>query len=131
METHLRFFVNNMAEMKVLSHEADSLSGELRTRVNAQKRRLTEGATGIVADLDPRSELDLRVSVFSLFGMMNWLYHWYRPHRDVPVERLAEDMSRLFLHGYLQGAAGLPASVRDAAPGGPGPSLWGPGSGEE
>jgi AcrR family transcriptional regulator len=126
IENHLRFFVNNMPEMKVLTHEADSLTGEFRVRVNAMKRRLTEMVTEILTELRPASDLDLRVSTFALFGMMNWLYNWYRPDRDVPVERLADEISRLFLGGFLQEGGGvLPAGVREAAPGDSRPSVWG------
>lgn len=125
IENHLRFFVNNMAEMKVLSHEADSLTGELRDRVNAKKRRLSETAMEILRELKPQSEIDLRVATFALFGMMNWLYNWYRPGRDVPVEQLAEEMSRLFLGGFLQDGATLPEGARLAAPGEQRPSIWG------
>lgn len=129
IENHLRFFVNNMAEMKVLSHEADSLSGEFRTRVNAKKRRLTDMAMQMVSALDSRPGLDDRVATFALFGMMNWLYNWYRPERDVPVEQLAEQVSRLFLGGYLEQNGGdLPAGAREAAPGESRPSIWRPGS---
>ncbi len=128
MENHLRFFVSNMAEMKVLSHEADSLTGEFRARVNEKKRRLTEIAMQILSDLRPESDLDLRVATFSLFGMMNWLYNWYRPDRDVPVERLAEDMSRLFLGGYLHDGGVLPDGARAAVPGERTPSIWRSGS---
>jgi AcrR family transcriptional regulator len=124
IENHLRFFVGNMPEMKVLSHEADSLTGDFRRRVNAKKRRLTEIASGILREIRPESELDLRVATFALFGMMNWIYNWYRPTTDVPVDRLAEDMSRLFLGGYLQTEAALPAAARDAAPGPQNPSIW-------
>ena len=108
VENHLRYFVDNMAEMKVLSHESDSLTGEFRTRVNAMKRRLTEIAVAILKEANPATKLDLRVSTFALFGMMNWLYNWYRPERDLPVERLAEEMTQLFLHGFLQEGAALP-----------------------
>jgi AcrR family transcriptional regulator len=128
IENHLRFFVNNMAEMKVLSHEADSLSGEFRTRVNAKKRRLTEIAMETISALNAKPDLDVRVATFALFGMMNWLYNWYRPDRDVPVEQLAEQMSRLFLGGYLEQNGGdLPAGAREAAPGESRPSIWRPG----
>jgi AcrR family transcriptional regulator len=124
IENHLRFFVNNMAEMKVLSHEADTLSGEYLERVNARKWKLTETAMGILRELRPDGVLDLRVATFSLFGMMNWLYNWYRPERDVPVGRLAEEMSRLFLGGYLQDGAPLPDSAREEAPGESRPTIW-------
>lgn len=124
IENHLRFFISNMSEMKVLSHEAESLSGEFKRRVNAKKRRLTEIASEILHQLNPDSELDSRVSTFALFGMMNWLYNWYRTDRDVGVERLAGDLSRLFLNGYLQSDSSLPAAASDAAPGEAEPSIW-------
>lgn len=126
IENHMRFFVDNMAEMKVLSHEAESLTGEFRTRVNAQKRQLTEIASDILRELRPDSDLDLRVSVFALFGMMNWLYTWYRSDRDVPVERLADDLTRLFLGGYLQNGFTLPGGARATQIGERHPiSMWG------
>jgi AcrR family transcriptional regulator len=124
MENHLRYFINNMAEMKVLSHEADTLSGEYLHRVNARKRRLTEIAMQTLAELRPDGEIDLRVATFSMFGMMNWVYNWYRPGVDVPVERLAEEMSRVFLGGYVQGGSPLPDSAREGAPGEAHPSIW-------
>jgi AcrR family transcriptional regulator len=124
MENHLRYFVNNMAEMKVLSHEAESLTGDYRTRVNAKKRRLTEIATGILREVRPDGDVDLRVASFALFGMMNWLYNWYRPERDVPIEKLVDDMNRIFLEGFLPAGASVSASVRDAAPAELNPSIW-------
>ncbi len=124
IENHLRYFVNNMAEMKVLSHEAEALTGDFRRRVNAKKKRLGEIAMEILRELRPDGGVDLRVATFSLFGMMNWLYNWYRPERDVPVERLAEDLSRLFLGGYLQNGSEVPAGAREAAPGELRPSFW-------
>jgi AcrR family transcriptional regulator len=124
VENHLRYFVGNMAEMKVLSHEAESLTGEYRERVNARKRRLSDRAAAILKELDPENGIDLRVATFSLFGMMNWLYNWYRPGRDVPVEQLADQMSRLFLGGFLQDGTEVPAGAREAAPGENAPSIW-------
>src|SRR5207244_10051024 len=36
---HVAFFTGHMAEMKVLSHEANALTGERQRKVNAIKRR--------------------------------------------------------------------------------------------
>lgn len=124
IENHLRYFVGNMGEMKVLSHEGDSLQGNFRSRINARKRHLNELAMEILAELRPGADFERRVAAFSLFGMMNWLYTWYRPGRDVPVERLAEEMSRLFLGGYLQEAGAVPVEAREAPPGESRPSIW-------
>lgn len=104
VENHLRFFVNNMKEMKVLSHEAGSLTDEFRGAVNEKKRDYTELCIEVLTELAPDAPAaEQRVAAFSLFGMMNWIYNWYRPGLDVPVDELARNMSQLFLFGYLGG----------------------------
>jgi AcrR family transcriptional regulator len=121
VENHVRFFVNNMREMKVLSHEADSLSGEYRRRVQAKKKKYTDLCMSILEELRPAdSPIDPRVATFALFGMLNWIYNWYHPGRDVPVAELADGFSRLFLQGCLSPASG----AAEAMPGEPTPSIW-------
>ncbi len=117
MENHLGYFVANQAEMKVLSHESESLTGDFRRRVNAKKRRLTEVAAEILAELHPDPEVDQRVATFALFGMMNWLYNWHRPGVDAPVEKLVDDMYRVFLHGILPAGAPVPEPTGEGAVG--------------
>src|SRR5437868_14408554 len=39
IENHLAFFAANMAEMKVLSHEAESLAGEMHERVSGKNEK--------------------------------------------------------------------------------------------
>src|SRR5690606_2592765 len=101
VENHVRFFVNNMRQMKVLSHEAASLSGEYRRRVQAKKRRYAARGRSVLVERRPVSSLmDPRVATFALFGMLNWIYNWSHPDRDVPVAELADGFSRLFLQGW-------------------------------
>lgn len=123
MENHLRYFIDAKAEMKVLSHESESLGGDYRRRVNEKKRRLSDTAMEILRELRPDGGVDLRVATFSLFGMMNWLYNWHRPGLDAPVETLVEDMYRIFLNGYLPDGAQVPADAAEGAAGAPQP-IW-------
>lgn len=123
IENHLRYFIGAKAEMKVLSHESESLTGDFRRRVNAKKRRLTEVAMEILRELRPDGDVDLRVATFAMFGMMNWLYNWHNPGVDVPVERLVDDMYRIFTHGFLPEGAQVPEGAMDATPGQPQP-IW-------
>lgn len=126
VENHLRYFVGNMKEMKVLSHEAESLTGDMREAVDAMKRNYSRIAKEILAELSlGEPAIDLRVATYSLFGMMNWIYNWYRPDRDVAVEELAEDIHRLFLRGFLgREDADMPPGAVEAAPGDTRPSIW-------
>jgi TetR/AcrR family transcriptional regulator, cholesterol catabolism regulator len=123
VENHLRYFIDAKAEMKVLSHESESLTGDYRRRVNEKKRRLTETAMEILREIRPEGGIDLRVATFSLFGMMNWLYNWHRPGLDAPVETLVDDMYRIFLDGYLPEGAHVPAEADEGATGEPQP-IW-------
>src|SRR3954471_11347843 len=47
IENHLSFFAANMAEMKVLSHEAESLVGDLHAHVSTKKEKYTRIARKI------------------------------------------------------------------------------------
>lgn len=120
VDNHLSFFAANMAEMKVLSHEAESLAGDLHEHVSTRKRQYTRTARRILSEVQqaaadsagrsPRrtgqrgrlaKPIDLTMATYALFGMMNWIYNWYDPHGKLSVSQLVDNMTRLFLTGFL------------------------------
>lgn len=109
IENHLSFFVANMAEMKVLSHEAESLAGDMHAKVSSKKQEYTKLARRILGEVSRvnkaqgRREIDLTVATYALFGMMNWIYNWYDAKGKLSVAEVVENMSRLFLTGFLGG----------------------------
>jgi TetR/AcrR family transcriptional regulator, cholesterol catabolism regulator len=106
---HVGFFARNLAAMKVLSHEANSLSGEWQARVNATKRRYVNLLERLLADVNPEQPGPERsAAAYALFGMMNWLYNWYDPAGALTAEQLAELMARLFLSGFTEGVTTWP-----------------------
>jgi len=128
-ENHLSFFLHNMHEMKVMAHEDESLTGEFNEKILVLKRRYVKVIMDLIAELRERRDakgIDLRVATFSLFGMMNWIYTWYQPKRDLPLRQLSEQMLRIYFFGLLQGGA-VEASWFDATVTAPGKetfSLW-------
>ena len=108
IDNHLSFFAANMAEMKVLSHEAESLAGDLRTDVSTKKNKYTALARSILKDVQAQpsdaSEIDLTVATYALFGMMNWIYNWYDPQGKLKVSELVDNVTRLFLNGFVAGS---------------------------
>lgn len=121
VRNHFRFFVANMPEMKVLSHEADSLAGAYYEEVLALKRRYMARTREILEELAPGPSTDVRTSALLLFGLMNWIYTWYRPERDPGVEELADRALHLFLHGFL---APGPRPAQPSQPPAAAPSIW-------
>jgi TetR/AcrR family transcriptional regulator, cholesterol catabolism regulator len=107
IENHLSFFAANMAEMKVLSHEAESLRGELHAHVSSRKDRYSKLARNILNEVQATRTneqlVDLTVATYALFGMMNWIYNWYDPNGKLKVHDLAQNLTQLFLGGFLAG----------------------------
>ena len=135
IDNHLSFFAANMAEMKVLSHEAESLGDELHKQVSTKKERYAKLARKILREIQeqhvsearPRGpppgspagvgrsgrvsvvstqagRVDATVATYALFGMMNWIYNWYDPNGKLKVNDLAQNLTQLFLGGFLAGS---------------------------
>lgn len=106
IENHLSFFAANMAEMKVLSHEAESLEGEKYVHVASKKQEYTSLVRDILTEINKqnsngKTKVDLTVATYALFGMMNWIYNWYDPKGKLKVSDLSHNITNLFLGGFL------------------------------
>src|SRR5678809_743839 len=123
IENHLSFFAANMAEMKVLSHEAESLGGDLYAHVSTRKDNYTKLARQILREAQEtqqsEQQIDLTVATYALFGMMNWIYNWYDPQGKLNVSDLASNVMKLFLNGFVPNGmcSSLPIPTES-------PSVW-------
>jgi TetR/AcrR family transcriptional regulator, cholesterol catabolism regulator len=128
VENHLSFFLHNMHEMKVMAHEDEALTGEFNEKILVLKRGYVKVIMDLIGELQEREggqTIDLRVATFSLFGMMNWIYTWYQPRRDLPLSQLTEQMLRIYFLGILEGGkAQVPWLVANATTTKDGYSLW-------
>ena len=87
IRSHLEYHMSNLAEMKVLVREADSLTGRYAADITRLKReysricrRLLEGYAAHRNKTLDREQARILTSL--LFGAMNWFYTWYDPARD-------------------------------------------------
>ncbi|HEX4424637.1 MAG TPA: TetR/AcrR family transcriptional regulator [Terriglobales bacterium] len=98
---HLDYFLANQKAMTVLSHEDDVLKNGFGQEVAAIKREYYRICTGLLDDFKRENKLTFssRISVLSLFGMINWIYTWYNPRVDANARELAREMGDIFLRG--------------------------------
>ena len=98
---HLEYFLANQDAMKVLSHEADVLHSGLGSEIATLKRDYYRLCVSLLEDLKREDHLEFstRTAVMSLFGMMNWIYTWYKPRVDGGAADLAQEMGDIFLNG--------------------------------
>jgi len=98
---HLEYFLANRKAMKVLSHEDDALKNGFGAEIAAIKREYYRICVGLLDDFKRARKLEFssRLAVLSLFGMMNWIYTWYKPRVDSGAEEIAREMGNIFLKG--------------------------------
>jgi AcrR family transcriptional regulator len=98
---HLEYFLANQKAMKVLSHEDEVLKNGYGTEIAGIKREYVRTCVELMEQLKRAEDLDFssRTAALSLFGMMNWIYTWYKPRVDGDAEKLAQQMCDIFLRG--------------------------------
>jgi len=106
IDNHIRFFARRLDEMRVMSHELDTLAGEAGAEVSAQRDAYSAKAAAILRRLRPdMEEAELRIHTLCLFGMLNWTYRWFHTvDRQMGAPGIAERMTTLFTEGFVPGA---------------------------
>jgi AcrR family transcriptional regulator len=106
---HLAFFASHPNEMKVCTYEMESLAGALYDRLENLRRRYFRVLAGVVSELmdgtvdGEEASRESRYATLFIFGMLNWVFMWYDPRRDLPLEQLGEEMLDLVLNGLGRG----------------------------
>jgi hypothetical protein len=110
--------------MKVLSHEAESLAGDMHAHVSTKKEKYAKLARKILREIQEQNasaarpsgrarngsaalsdRVDLTVATYALFGMMNWIYNWYDPRGKLKVSQLVDQITHLFVSGFVANAS--------------------------
>jgi AcrR family transcriptional regulator len=101
ISNHLEYFLANQKAMKVLSHEDEVLKNGFGAEIAGIKREYVRTCVGLIEDFKHARGLEFssRTAALSLFGMMNWIYTWYKPRVDADAGELAREMGDIFLHG--------------------------------
>jgi TetR/AcrR family transcriptional regulator, cholesterol catabolism regulator len=105
---HLEYFLRNRKAMKVLSHEDEVLKNGFGSEIAALKREYYRICVGLLDDYKRENKLEFssRLAVLSLFGMMNWIYTWYKPRLDANAKEMAREMGDIFLKGICSSRNG-------------------------
>jgi AcrR family transcriptional regulator len=103
IHNHVEYFLANRKAMTVLSHEDETLQGEFGAEILALKRDYVHLGIQLFEEMRATNkrfaEVNSRVAVLSLFGMMNWIYTWHNPRIDSEAGELARQMTQIFLDG--------------------------------
>jgi AcrR family transcriptional regulator len=107
IRNHLDHFFRHLSELKVCSHELETLTGDYFEQVRKLRTLYFKIALGIVQELlhgAGNRRLEARFTTLNLFGMLDWIYTWYRPESGPTEQEATDQITRLFLDGIRGGA---------------------------
>jgi len=103
------------AEHKILINDIALLPDALQGEIRAREREIVAIFAEALSALpwrDGQRERLLKPATMSLLGMLNWLYHWYRPGGGISREDYADLATSLMVGGVR----GLSETQARAAP---------------
>ncbi|MFD1745082.1 TetR/AcrR family transcriptional regulator [Rhizobium helianthi] len=89
-------------EHKVQLNGTSALSSEQLAELQEIERRIVRRFSGVIQEINPdlnNGRPLLMPVTMSLFGMMNWVYMWFRPNGPITRDEYAEIATTLILEG--------------------------------
>ncbi len=100
IDNHLQFFSQQMNDLKVCSHEIESLSGGYYDEILKIRREYYKLVRNVINENIPRSGcIDANLAALFLFGSLNWMYMWYDRKINPDLEKLSSQLLKIFLEG--------------------------------
>lgn len=93
-------YVDYRDELQVLMQEIDNLPTQHRDEVRALERDLVLAMRTLLLRMNPGLDENLaRPTTMALFGMINWVYTWFRSDRGIDAATYGGLAADLFLDG--------------------------------
>jgi TetR/AcrR family transcriptional regulator, cholesterol catabolism regulator len=102
---HVIFNTQNVTKMAVFYHDYRALSEKPLAEIIERRRFYEDYLRGLIAEAQAdgsvNPDLEPKLAVFTLFGMMNWVYHWYKPTGPWTPEQIGEQVASMAIDGLV------------------------------
>lgn len=90
---------------KIIIEDKRFLGGDLNRLVKEKEKAvfyLYKDQLKALQKMGRIKKCDLTVATFGILGMINWLYHWYRPGKGLSLEKVAEELIGIMFRGLQE-----------------------------
>lgn len=101
---HIKITVENYHSAKVIFHDLKCLEDYYLSIIKEKERKYVAIVKDILEEIKAKGkakDVEPIAATFGLFGICNWIYHWYDPKGRITPEELAKDMAEIFLFGFM------------------------------
>lgn len=99
---YTQYYAFDINRVKLLVEEQKSLSSEHRHELDEKQREYLDILVKVLEALKDQGEmasLDTSVCAFAFFGMVHWVYRWFKPNGRIRKDQLAEIFNQIFIKG--------------------------------
>ena len=100
---HIDTYTKYTSEAKTTLHEAHLLPPHYFKIYSGKEKKYYRIVADVLSEVigGPIPKSRLRVITFTLLGMCNWIYHWYKPKGHVSPSELSEIITNIFSKGII------------------------------
>jgi TetR/AcrR family transcriptional regulator, cholesterol catabolism regulator len=103
---HTIFYgLKNKRESKIVVEDNYWLKGKRKETVKRYQRKIYAIYMNTLKELaqtNRMNDVDLTVLNFSIFGIINWFFRWYKDGGKLSPEAIADNILRLIFHGIIK-----------------------------
>jgi AcrR family transcriptional regulator len=118
---HVIFNTQNVTKMAVFYHDYRSLSEKPLAEIVERRRFYEDYLRDLIREAQDEGsvnrDLDPKLAAFTLFGMMNWVYHWYQPGGGWTPDQIGAQVASMAIDGLVGPRDGGTAAAPKKAPG--------------
>jgi AcrR family transcriptional regulator len=116
VERHVEFNTRNLAKIAVYYHDFGLLSPKRKKAILAQRAFYEDFVIGLIKEAQERGEVDPTVDPVlvsnGIFGLVNWIYTWYRPGGPAPTDYLGKLYAEMVVNGITATNMPPPDEIR-------------------
>jgi hypothetical protein len=101
---HILTIKKNRKGAKIIIEDKRFLSGDLQKMAKEKEKAIFYLYKNNLQELQRMKRIregDLAVATFGILGMINWLYHWYRPGKGISLEHIADRIVSILFFGLM------------------------------
>ena len=98
------FLKSQRKKVKILVDDLKFLDGTYKKLIKDKQKTIFHLYRANLENLQKQGKLrnfNVTTATFGIFGMINWLDHWFRPEKELSIEQVAEDIVNILLYGLL------------------------------
>ena len=100
---HVKWNSDNLVKLGVFFQDFRCLGAERQLTIIEERDRYDRSLRQLISEGHQQQvicpEIDARLAALGIFGMTNWIYHWYKPDGAVSPAMLAESYADFVVNG--------------------------------